>query len=89
MSKIAPRLPSSNARVTQAGAQALEARLHKLDDQIKTAKAAVSKQAKMMTLSRFTPEGYKKALAHLHALQKHEKTLEQSRAKLIELMTRI
>lgn len=89
MTKIAPRLPSSNARVTQDGAKALEAKLHKLDAQIKTAKAAVSKQARMMTLSRYTPEGYKKALATLHSLQKHEKTLEHSRAKLIELMTRI
>ena len=67
----------------------MEARLHKLDGQIKTAKAAVSKQARMMTLARFTPDGYKKALAHLHSLQKHEKGLEQTRARLIDLMTRI
>ena len=33
-------------------------------------------------------DGYKKALAHLHTLQKREKSLEHDRSKLIDLMTR-
>jgi predicted nucleic acid-binding Zn-ribbon protein len=87
MTKISSR-PPATGRLTQAGAKALETKLHKLDAQIKVAKADVSKFARQMTLSRYTADGYKKALAHLHTLQKHEKTLEQARAKLIDLMTR-
>ena len=89
MTRIASRPASTTGRLTQDGAKALEAKLHKLDAQIKTAKAAVSKQAKLMTVARFTPDGYKKALASLHSLQKNEKSLEQARAKLIDLMTRV
>ena len=87
MTKIASR-PPTTGRLTQQGAKALEARLHKLDGQIKVAKADVSKFARQMTLSRYTADGYKKALAHLHTLQKREKTLEHDRSKLIDLMTR-
>ncbi len=87
MTKISSSSPATG-RFTQAGAKANEVKLKKLDGQIKTAKAEVSKFVKQMMVSRYTADGYKKALAHLHTLQKNEKTLEHTRAKLIDLMTR-
>ena len=86
---VSSRPPSSTGRLTQDGGKAMTAQLKKLDTGIKHAKAAVSDQAKLMRVARFTPEGYKMALAKLHTLQKTEKKLEGERAKLIDLMTRV
>ena len=85
---VSSRSPSTTARLTQDGGKAMAAQLKSLDGQITKAKAAVSKQAKMMTVARFTPEGYKAALHTLHSLQKAEKKLEGERSKLVDLMTR-
>ena len=80
--------PPVTGRFTQDGGKQMAAQLKALDSKIKTAKAAVSDQAKLMRQARFTPEGYKKALAKLHTLQKTETKLEGERNKLIDLMTR-
>ena len=77
----------TTGRFTQEGGKAASAQLKALDAKIKTAKAAVSDQAKIMRQARFTPDGYKKALATLRSLQKTEKKLETERAKLIDVMT--
>lgn len=86
---IRNRAPASaTGRLTEQGSKTMTAQLKKLDGQIKIAKAAVSDQAKMMRQARFTPAGYKAAVAKLHTLQKAETKLETERTKLINIMIR-
>ena len=62
-------------------------KLHKLESSLVKAKSAVKAQKGIMMRAMFSPEGYKKALAHLHTLEKKVSTLNREIKDLKHLMT--
>jgi hypothetical protein len=59
-----------------AGYDKLQAKLKTAETSLTKANKAVAGQQKIMTLSRFTPDGYKKAEAKLESLQDKAKKLQ-------------
>lgn len=80
MTRIASRPQSPvTGRYTQDGFAKAQARLKKMDAGIKKKSGEVDKQQRLMRTARFTPAGYKAAVATLHTLQKELKALQKER----------
>jgi SMC interacting uncharacterized protein involved in chromosome segregation len=74
---FAPRLPPGMALMNS-----IREKLTKAEKQLTTAKKAATAHKKQMMVSRYTPEGYKKAVAEQKKLDTKVKTLEAEVARL-------
>lgn len=77
---------SSPAKVTQSAYEKLAAKLATLDKKIAVASKAVGDHRQLMMRARYTPEGYKAALAKQKGLEKDLSKLQTERKHLVDQM---
>jgi SMC interacting uncharacterized protein involved in chromosome segregation len=75
--RLAPRLPPGMALMNS-----IREKIGKTQKKLAAAKKAAAEHKKMMMVSRFTPEGYKKAVAEQKKLDGEVKTLQAELARL-------